>query len=399
MKNIVFIGYVVDPERADEYTGISFAGNNMQYNILKYLAKDERFNITVISVVPNTTFPKDKRMFIGKKESTLCDCIKTYEVSYVNIPVIKQVSQCLSVIFHLKKVFRTISAENSIVLTFNMFPPIGIPAKWLIKKNIEVAAILADLPIDDAISRSTFGHLLMNSFDNIAKNAIKSLKHAIVLNYNAIKQYAPNSDYIIVDGGIDCDKTTTKNETIRKENNVLYCGSLNDYSGIRNLCNAMHYVTGNVFLDIYGSGELGDFVKECAKKDNRIRYHGRIPNSAILTKQKEAKFLINPRPINDPISMVTFPSKIFEYMMSGTPVISTKLSGFSSDYEGKVIFCGDSSEGIADAINRAMKMSDSEKEALALSASTFIVENKTWEKQTCKIADYLEGIIAKRRDS
>ena len=38
---------------------------------------------------------------------------------------------------------------------------------------------------------------------------------------------------------------------------------------------------------------------------------------------------------------VTFPSKIFEYMLSGTPVITTRLNGFNSEYYDTMYFVED----------------------------------------------------------
>ena len=43
------------------------------------------------------------------------------------------------------------------------------------------------------------------------------------------------------------------------------------------------------------------------------------------------------RVVNDPIAQVTFPSKTFEYLLSGTPVLSTRLNGYTHEYDEAIV--------------------------------------------------------------
>ena len=102
--------------------------------------------------------------------------------------------------------------------------------------------------------------------------------------------------------------------------------------------------------------------------------------------------LINPRVINDPIAEVTFPSKTFEYMLSGTPVLTTRLNGYSEEYEGKMIFTeSDSAEQIAEGIEKVKKMGKEELENISREAKNFVMEKRCWSVQSKKIADFIKG--------
>ena len=58
---------------------------------------------------------------------------------------------------------------------------------------------------------------------------------------------------------------------------------------------------------------------------------------------KEAKLLINLRNPEDKYTKYSFPSKTFEYMVSGTPFFTTKLEGIPSEYYN-YLYCIDSYE-------------------------------------------------------
>ena len=68
------------------------------------------------------------------------------------------------------------------------------------------------------------------------------------------------------------------------------------------------------------------------KNNEKIKYFGVIDFESILLRQKNTDLLINPRPSIDEYTKYSFPSKIMEYMASGTPVLTTKLSGIPMEY-------------------------------------------------------------------
>ena len=176
-----------------------------------------------------------------------------------------------------------------------------------------------------------------------------------------------------------------------KEHNLLFSGALAEYNGIRNLLAAMNLVEDDsIVLDIYGDGYLRGDVEEAAKHNPRIRYHGRVANETVMRKQREAWGLINPRVVDDPIAKVTFPSKTFEYLLSGTPVISTRLNGYGPEYEGCMLFAQqDTPEGIAVAIRRMAAMPEEEMKEMTRKARSMVCAQKTWKVQAGRIKAFI----------
>lgn len=395
MKKIIFLGYMVKPSEADKLSGISIAGNKMQWNIIKNIAKQEEYVVDCVTLVPRATFPKDKKIFQYRKINSIEKINKMIYVRYLNLPFFKQITQIISVYIESKKL---IHDDNVIIMCFNLFPQIGIPMRLLKRKykNCTNVCILADLPIDDNTDRGIFSCFFRRLFDNSTKKSIKKCDKFIILNKYVANIFLHNKPYIVIEGGLDKDeikeKTNKKMKKIKK--NIVFSGALTEYNGIKNLIEAMDLLSvKDIYLDIYGGGYLEEQVKRATLNNPNISYFGKIPNDEMLKKQSEAWLLINPRRTNDFIAKVTFPSKIFEYMISGTPILSTKLNGFTDEYLDKLFFCkSDSAQDLADEIMKLNKLPEEELNKMSQEAYNFVCEKKTWDIQCKKIINFLKGI-------
>ena len=312
MKKIVYLGYVVKPEEANRASGASVAGNKMQWNVVKNLSQYDDVEITCVTISPLAAFPHDKKIYQRHQIEMLLEGVRSIKISFCNLPVIKQFWQVCSVYRTTKKMVQDLDAD--ILFTFNLFPQVGIPMRWIKKKfpRLKTVCLLADLPIDDNTNRKGFSTILRKLFEKSTWKSMKNCDKYIVLNKHVIEKYLPKKQYIVIDGGIDEDDVKRYENFIQKSNeyNVLFCGALTEYNGILNLLEAMDYLKDtDIILDIYGGGYLEETVKAAAKKNPKIHFHGRVSNQEVMQKQREAWLLINPRIVDDPIALVTFPSK------------------------------------------------------------------------------------------
>ena len=77
-------------------------------------------------------------------------------------------------------------------------------------------------------------------------------------------------------------------------------------------------------------------------------------------------------------------------MLSGTPILTTKLSAYTWEYEDKMIFIeNDSESGLVKAITDVLSMDQKELNNFAYKAYRFVCSERTWEKQCKKIHDFL----------
>ena len=394
MRKIIFLGYVVPPDCGADMSGISVAGNKMQWNVIKHLSEFKDFDIDCITITPKAVFPKDKAIRQKREETELLPGVSQVRVSYWNLPIIKQLSQIRSMYREAKKVAK--KNPDAIVLCFNLFPQVGVPMRKLQKKfpNLKTVCLLADLPIDDNTKRKGFSKLLRKRFDKSTWKSMSLCQKYIVLNEYVAKTYLNGQEYIVVDGGVDETQITPYAKREKKEKNMLFCGALTEYNGVLTIMKAMEYIQDqSVVLDIYGGGYLQDEIAKIAKENNRIRFHGRIPNDEVMKKQREAWLLVNPRPVDDLIAKVTFPSKTFEYLLSGTPVLTTRLNGYGREYEDKMFFAeNDTAQGLGEAAQKIANISQHMLDDMTERAYEFITTERTWRAQAKRINDFLKKV-------
>ncbi len=388
--HIIYLGSVSGKEEAGQLSGASAAGNNMQWNVLTELFKYKDVSINAFTLLSVASFPIERRIMIKKKRKEIGEGVFVTQVPFINIPVIKQLTQSLSLYWNAR---RAVQAE-SIVFSYNLYMQEGgVLVKLKKKFGLQTVALLADLPIDDDYQRKGLGKYLYHYFFSVSRRNITKCDHIIALNKQAVKEFAPEADFIVIEGGIPVSECVTEKRLPVMEKNIVYTGALTEYSGICQLMEAMKYMDSRIVLEIYGDGRLREYVYECEKKCRRIRYRGNIPNDQIKKIQRKAWLLVNPRPINDVIARVTFPSKIFEYMVSGRPVLSTKQTGFTKEYlDHLFVVNSDEPEAIAKKVNEIAQLKDEELDEWGIRARKFIMENKTWKQQTKKIYKFLKQI-------
>lgn len=394
-KKILFLGYVVTPEEANIASGASVAGNKMQWNVIKNLSQIRDVEIDCVTVPPRAAFPHDKKVFCKSEKVEIIKNVMSYRISFCNLPVIKQFWQIITT---YKTAKRLITEKNiDVVLCFNLFPQIGVPMRWIKNRfrQLETVCLLADLPIDDNTKRKGLSSWLRSLMEKSTWKSMEVCDKYIVLNKHVIEKYLPNKPYVVVEGGVSDENIKKYDIPVKKgeEKNILYCGALTEYNGVLNLIQAMDLLDDtDIILDIYGDGYLRKEVEDAAEKNCRIRYFGRISNEEVMKKQKEAWLLINPRIVDDPIAQVTFPSKTFEYLLSGTPVLTTKLNGYDEEYlENMYISENDSSSAISDAVRKISTFSKEDLNKKAEAAKVFAKEKKNWKVQTMKIEQFIGG--------
>ncbi|MGD0351475.1 MAG: glycosyltransferase [Verrucomicrobiota bacterium] len=111
----------------------------------------------------------------------------------------------------------------------------------------------------------------------------------------------------------------------------LYTGGLDPTRGVDLLLEALEQLPERGWhLDITGYGPLTEPVARFAQETRwrgRVAYRHALPTEAYDRLLSQCHVGLNCQRISDPISGVTFPSKVFTYLTAGLMIISTKASG------------------------------------------------------------------------
>lgn len=404
---MLYLGSVLKTKDCTNHLGPSVAGNKMQMGIIKELYGLYNKRMSILTEYPVAAYPREKIIYIDGEIFELAEGITARKVPFLNFFILKQITLIINAFFQICKWAAADRNEPKVVLCFNAFPYVALPVQWAAKLfRLKTICILADPPIE-VLNRGLLGRIAKKIEDISTKSSIKRFDGLVVLNEYAVMEYAPASRYIVVDGGFDledlekegCDdqwNAMGSDDCFR----IVYSGAIIQYNGIKQLLEAFKMVKyPRCRLEIYGDGPLVQYVKDSCKDDLRIRYMGNRRNSEIMKIQQEADLLVNPRQVDEPISKFTFPSKIIEYMLSGTPIITTKLNALTDEYlQHMFVFEDDTPEIIAQAIDSILSRDKNELRQKATLAREFVIKEKNWKVQSNKIIGFVEKIVNEKID-
>ena len=113
-------------------------------------------------------------------------------------------------------------------------------------------------------------------------------------------------------------------------------------------------------------------------------------SSYVVQLQKEVTLLVNPRPTGAEYTKYSFPSKNMEYMVSGTPVLTTNLPGMPIEYKKYVYLIDDESvEGLSEMLRTVLSKPREELLKKGVEAREFVLNNKNNIMQAQKVLEIL----------
>jgi glycosyltransferase involved in cell wall biosynthesis len=261
--------------------------------------------------------------------------------------------------------------------------------------------LIADTPHDCYSYNGIKGFLERLDFFQQTR-VMKRFSGVICLAKQTWDDFAPGRPGLVVEGGINTDEVTEPlrevNCAIEKEllnaRVCMYTGDLSNLNGIPELLKGFALLADpDVRLWLLGRGECESAVLDAAASDPRILFLGFLPNNEARALQRRVTLLINPRPSQQEITKYTFPSKLLEYMQSGTPVLTTRLPGIPAEYYQHMFSIEtETIEGIAEALRITLSIPAAELREKGESAREFVVRDKSWQTQARRIACFLHSL-------
>lgn len=308
----------------------------------------------------------------------------------INIPIIKNIYTIISSFFKTLKLSR--ENERNVVVCDVLNISVSIGALLASKiKNIDTIGIVTDIP--SFLSKDSDS--LIVKINNYLINRFSSY---IFLTDEMSKLIdIKDKNYIVIEGHVDQNmKNIINSIECKYEKKVcIYAGGIQKIYGIKYLTEAfINADIDDAELHIYGSGDFENELVEICKKYDNIKYFGVKENDYVVKEQLKATLLINPRPTNEEYTKYSFPSKNMEYMVSGTPVLTTKLPGMPREYDDYVYLIEEETvEGLKDTLINVLNNSKEELFNKGLMAKQFVLNKKSNVTQTKKIINMLGDSI------
>lgn len=304
----------------------------------------------------------------------------------------------ISTIKEIKKWCHKYNAHNSIVIVDPLVPQLSIPTRIIAqKKGFKVGAIVTDIPSLTTIMKerndSYFKRNLLKLYQKISDNDLFQFDFYIPLT-ESLNAFAnvKEKPYCIVEGF--ADSLDTKISKVH-DNYIMYAGGVYERFGVKNLVDAFIKINNpNIELWIFGEGTYVSKIQEINKIYSNIKYKGCVSPEEVVKIEKKAKLLVNPRPTKEKYAKYSFPSKTMEYLLSGTPVCSTKLPGIPIEYYDYLyMFYDDNVNAIAQGLTSMLSCTDEQLNLIGKKGHDFVLKEKNNIVMAKKIISMCKSIM------
>jgi glycosyltransferase involved in cell wall biosynthesis len=353
--------------------------------------------VDLLSCWPVSNFPGNPRVLFGSAPFQTKGVTGEY-LGFVNLIGLKHLTRFLLCLTRGSRALRR--WRPSVLLVHGVHSPFlwyaAVSQRIL---GIKVVVILTDPPGVELPTDSQVTRFLRQLDVTLVRWALRWSDAVIALTVDLARDFAPGKPALVIDGIGRFDGDAEDPRKDRNRHTVVYAGSLRTSYGVERLVDAVSGLTNPpATLEVYGSGELAGWVSEIAAEQIQISEPRLLSRDELLRAYRSADLLVQPRPVNQSFVRYSFPSKIIEYMASGTPVLTTRLVGMTDEYAPYVYWIDDdSSAGIRRALSEVLRLPREERLHKGRRAAEFIRATRSCEAQGKRISAFLQGVDGEAR--
>lgn len=382
MNILVFTSAMIESEFVSFQNDARFKPNPSNQNFYAKLIKALSINNNVV-VVSHRPFAKgmfdekrlERKESIGNNIKYFYTCVKT-GAKYKLFEEVKEITSVAN------KAVKTFVSGDFLIVTDTLRANLLKAAiKFGKSKHAKVVGMLTDNPANLTGSKKMY---VKTVYKNVKKlDAVLSLSNGLLKAFNVLSK--PN---YIFEGLVD-EKIETRKPLMG--NYFFFGGALYERYGVKNLINAFIDSSLQEKLVIAGTGELRGYIFNNLEKNNKILYVSQLPKEDVYGYEQNAIANINPRPYVRKLDEESVPSKLLEYLASGTPTMSTMHTKLFEIFKEDVFWItNDSKEGIQKALEDFAKEDIKLLKANALNARKKVYDIYGVRPQGERITYFLE---------
>lgn len=376
--------------------GMNESGFKFHTLIMKGMCS--RSDVHVTSVVGRSVGRSSHKGFYWKRyQEQAGENLRYDHLGFLNFPVIKHLMVGAGFFGRTVKWLRkTRGQERAIIMdaAYVTAHPFVLAANCLSKCH--TSAIFCDIyeymgDVKDARNNDnvSFLHRMVRK---LAASSYRKLDSFIFLAEEMSDVVNPeHKPYIVMEGLVDVNMQTVSNNLEDKvpQKTVMYAGSLNGSYGLKNLVEGfLAYSNPDARLWIFGAGDYEPQIREAARQDERILFGGALNLEQVVEKELQVTLMINPRPTDLEFTRYSFPSKNMEYMVSGTPILTTRLPAMPRDYYDYIYTIdGNTPADITAALEKVFALTPEELHEMGGKAREFVLTKKNNVAQAGRILD------------
>jgi glycosyltransferase involved in cell wall biosynthesis len=397
---LVFVGAIVPEKPAFHTAAFSRSGQIYQREMLEGLRRAGLPVSEIISIIPMPSYPKSDRLWVGACREESIGGAEVRLLPFLNVSPVKQAMiGFFTVIELLRWGWRNRQAANRVVFTYNLTVPPGLFT--LIGAQLIGAKAVVALCDIDVPGQTVPSGLVWRLNYWMQKRLIPLFDGHIVASEAIAQDFLAGRGYVRVEGGIS-EQSVSRTGDVIDQGKILddpfrisFAGRIDETNGIPVLLEAFSLLEGGQYrLRIVGGGPLERQVLEAAVNDSRIEYLGFISFSEVLQLYKNSDVLVNMRITKGLDTKYFFPGKMMEYLVSGTPVITT-CTGHTEEEFGEFVYLlrDETARGLAEIIRQVATLDPEVRRKLGQKAREYMALHKTWDAQAKNVAQFIRETV------
>ncbi len=378
--------------------GVQNAANKFQWGIVKGFDAIPEVEIKILNSLYIGSFPwRYKQIKIPTFEFSHKEGASDLNVGFANLSGYKVLSRYRGMKKEIDKWIEATKGHTQVIIAYAMTSPMVELLHYVKKKYKEIKCCLVVPDLPEYMSMTAKKKSLYSFLKKIQikhfKKQLKIVDGFVLLTKNMTEWFDWKINYTVIEGICSLNKSDYS-EVLSAEKNkaIVYAGGIEEKYGLLELVKAfMKTNEPDWSLELFGNGSGVNKIGELARSDSRIHLRGMVPNADVIEEQKHAEILINPRNDNNEFTKYSFPSKVIEYMSSGTPMIGYKLSGMPDEYTNFFYEIDKTEDGMFKCLDKVMALSSKERAQKGKEAFDFVTTEKNAKNQCEKILKMLDG--------
>lgn len=372
----------------------SASAQNFESALIKGFSANRDVELKVASAESIAMFPGGNRIYLKKRRDILNDRCTADIIPTLNLPFFKQTGHAHGATRLLKRWLKENEGESDkCVLVYGIYPAVVKKLQRVChKQGCRICALITDVPstmFTYTKSKNPLKKMFSGSYRQMAVKLQNKFDGYVYLTEAMKDEIAPGKPYIVVETIADRDIFNGVDVRAKADPPVLmYAGALYKKYGVDLIVDSFELLASDCELWLFGSGDYEDELAEKVKKNQNIKFFGRVSREEVLARELQATMLLNIRDGEDEYTKYSFPSKMIEYMLSGTPLVTTKLSGIPDEYYK---YCYVVSERTPEKIAKQISgiLSSEDIGQMGEQAKAFVIKEKNSEVQARRIVDFL----------
>lgn len=308
----------------------------------------------------------------------------------INVPVLKQIA---SIFFVLRELLNIKENGEIKIITHTLYLQSIVACrifKW-IHKDVTVVSMIPDLPqytSNEKISSSPMLKLLYDIYIKISEKVKGCVDGYVCFSKHQMEKLDRSKPFIVMEGFSDGSTHEEMKRVLPKDKKILfYAGNLKSNSGVWDFAKAfLKAELKDTEFWICGNGEQREKIEKL--NSEKIKVLGVLSREEVYYIEKNSYLLINPRPITEMFSRYAFPSKLIEYMSSGTPVLTSHLPCIPQEYDDYLYYLEDNNIDSMAEFLRKLQVDN----LLGHKAKEFVVNEKNPIVQGLRVLDFINSI-------